>query len=187
MQSTNNVSKYVQISDFLLLEWEFNRDGITIPLSNPKVSTNNYGTKQYIDTTAIGVTNNIGVLNSVPLNQQRTSWYCSPTGDYYGTYLFNEASINITSYEHDILKLHIVAGYNFNDVGGLLLQLRALDTSNNLVDLSNFTYIRQAVTIGNTDVIKFASDTLYLGNKFYDKYIELKIPSVQELSGETTT
>ena len=180
-----NISKYIQISDFVLIEFEFNRDGTTIPLSNPIIATNIFGTKQYIDTTTLGITNNLGPLNSVPTNLQRTTWYNSSTGDYNSFWIADSSVIvPTTSYKHDTVKLHLVSGYNFNDVGGLLLQLRA-DSSAGLVDLSNFTYINQAIVIGNSNVMKFASNTLYLGNKFYDKYIELKIPSIQELASET--
>lgn len=178
-----NISKYVQLNDFLLLEYEFNRDGTTINLNKPITATNIFGTKQYLDTTALGITNNIGSLNSVPTNTQRTSWYNSSTGDYNSLWT-DSSTITLASYKHDTIKVHLVSGYNFNDVGGFLLQIRAQDVSLNLVDLSNFTYINQSVVLGNSNVMKFALNTLYLGNRFYDKYIEFKVPSVQTLGSD---
>ena len=52
-----------------------------------------------------------------------------------------------------------------------------------MVDMSNFTWINQ---INGPDVLKFSSNALNLGNKFYDKYVEFQIPSIQALGGDTT-
>ena len=124
---STNISKYVQISDFLLLEYEFNRDGTTISLSNPLIATTNLGTTEYIDTTALGVTNNLGPLNSFPLNTQRTSWYNSSTGDYssffdptlnpslgtiYQQHLINMILLKYTWYQDIILMMLADFFYN---------------------------------------------------------------------------
>ena len=191
----NNISKYVQISDFILLEYEFSRDGVSTSLATMKatVATTDLETKQFfnnVKSVALGNTNNILEFNSIPVNDQRTTWYnnYSNTAPYYSYFSSFDASIAIytTQYELDIIKLHMVSGYNFDDVTGFLLQIRAEDGSTNLVDLSNFTYIKQPDALGGSNVIKFNSNALYLGNKFYDKYVEFKVPSVQALGNDTT-
>jgi len=100
-------------------------------------------------------------------------------------------SISNTSYRHDTIKLHIISGYNFEDIAGFLLQVRAQDTSQNLVDLSNFTYRKQTSDINivttPSNLIKFNSNAIYLANKFYDKYIEFKVPSVSVLGSDVNT
>ena len=183
-----NISKYVQLNDFLLLEYEFNRDGVTTSLTTPKVYTTDLGTKYFVEgNSALGVTNNILSLNSVPINAGRTNWAFNPDSPQttYESYWDSSIVISNTSYAMDTVKVHIVSGYNFDDVGGFVLQLRANDASLNLVDLANFTYAKQTDAI-NGGVIKFSSNTLFLGNKFYDKYIEFMIPSVASLSSDTT-
>ena len=71
-----NISKYVQINDFLLLEYEFNKDKETTILSDAVVVESLLGTKTFYEgNNAIGITNNTLQLNSVPTNVQRTSWY----------------------------------------------------------------------------------------------------------------
>jgi len=183
----NNISKYIQISDFLLIEYEFNRDGVELDLTdtgvNPYLAETNLGTKQYFNKPGIGWTNNTLGLQSVPTDVKRANWYINPddVSSYYN-YFDSSAFIAQDKYPHDVIKIHIVSGYNFDDVAGFLLQVRAEDVSANMVDISNFTWIKQV--LGN-DVIKFDVEPLYLGNKFYDKYTELKIPSIGNLGGQS--
>ena len=103
------------------------------------------------------------------------------TSGYWGYFDSSAAITGTLSYPFDTIRVHIVSGYNFEDVTGFLLQIRALDTSGNFVDLANFTWARQVL---GTDVLKFSPNTLLLGNRFYDKYVEFKVPSVQELGGD---
>jgi len=183
----NNISKYVQINDFLLLEYEFNKDGALTALTNPRLITTILGTKYFYEgDAALGGTNNILPLNSMPTNQQRTSWYfdSSTYGTTYPLYWDASTILSMTPYPYDTVKVHIVSGYNFDDIGGFILQTRALDTSGNLIDLSNFTYVKQPQTFG-TNVINFSANTLFLGNRFYDKYVEFSIPSVQALGANS--
>lgn len=184
-----NISKYLALTDFVLCEYEFNKDAATTILTTPKVVETAFGWKYFYEGDT-ALTHNILPLNSVPTNLQRTSWYTddSSYAYYYPTYGQWDSSILITTpaYACDTIKLHMVAGYNFDDIGGFLLQVKALNTDSSLVDLSNFTYVKQTQALG-TNVINFATNTLYLGNKFYDKYIEFKIPSVQTLGNDTTS
>lgn len=184
-----NVSKYVQINDYILLEYEFNKSGENTPLWDDGISTvvaeTVLGNKQYFNNTSgRGVTNNDLALNSEPNDSKRSSWYVYPQ-DTSGYWAYFDSSTNVMQDEYpmDTVKVHIVSGYNFDDVPGFLLQVQAKDTSGNMVDLSNFTWLNQV--LGN-DVIKFSSNALYLANRFYDKYIELRVPSVQALGGQST-
>ena len=190
----NNISKYVQLNDFLLLEYEFNKTGdatLLTGIGSLCVSTN-VGSFQYINTGPDrGVTNNDFGLNSLPINQSRTNWYCYPpdisTGySNYFAHIDSSVSVAVPSYALDTVKVHIISGYNFDDVAGFLLQVRAKNTDNNMVDLANFTWINQLLESGS-HVINFSPNALFLANRFYDKYVEFKIPSVQELGGDTVT
>jgi hypothetical protein len=184
-----NIAKYAQLNSFLLLEYEFNKDGVETTLSSPKIVESALGTRYfYEETAALGITNNILPLNSIPTNAQRTTWYldASNYAVTYPPYWDSSIAVSTTSYPCDTVKIHIVSGYNFDDIGGFLFQVRAKDTSGNLADLANFTYAKQSQTLGS-NVVKFATNTLYLGNRFYDKYIQFSVPSVQELGGDTIT
>ena len=181
-----NLSKYIQINDFLLLEYGFNKDGSTLNQLLFCASTNknsNTQTIQVFNPNGLGNTNNTYLLNSVPINNSRSFWYCSSTGMEIPNKFDSSIYISIP-YQYDTLRIHMVSGYNFDDISGFLLQVRADSSTNGLVDLSNFTWIKQV--IGNT-VLKFSTNTLLLGNRFYDKYVEFKVPSVQQLGGDVGT
>jgi hypothetical protein len=185
-----NISKYIQISDHILCEYEFNRDGVKTAFTSgaggtPTIAMTELGTKQFFAKSSQGGANNELILNSVPTNAAGSSWYVDGDSDalYFNYFDSSTAYATPTTYEHDTIKLHVIAGYNFDDISGFLLQIKAMDNSTNLVDMSNFTWINQ---ITGTDVLKFASNSLYLGNRFYDKYLQFKIPSIQELGGDTT-
>ena len=183
----NNISKYIQITDFLLLEYEFNRDGsLNAFAPNSFIIDTCLGSKYFIEgITALGNSNNVMPLNSIPVNSQRTTWLLDST-NYASTYptYWDSSTIITGSYYKDTVKLHIVSGYNFDDVGGFLLQIQTNSSTNGLVDLANFTYAKQP-QINTGNITKFATNTLFLGNRFYDKYIEFKIPSIQALGANS--
>lgn len=183
----NDISKYVQVNDYLLIEYVFNKAEILTDLTGIKsiVGNNIFGTKQYFNQNSIGVLNNDLVLNSEPLDANRSGWYVTTNGDISNYGLFFDSSVQLVqpNYVFDTVKVHIVSGYNFDDIPGFFLNVGALDTSNNHVDLSNFTWLGQI--LGNS-VLKFSPNALFLGNRFYDKYVEFKVPSVQKLGGNNT-
>lgn len=183
-----NISKFIQINEFLLLEYEFNKSNIPTSFTGvtSTVAVNKFGTLQYFNSpSGLNVTNNILQFNSEPTNITRSTWYTyhQDTSAYW-KYFDSSTAVTVPSYNLDTVKVHIVSGYNFDDVPGFLLQLRAKDISNNFVDLANFTWLNQ---INGNNVIKFSTNALFLGNRFYDKYVEFEIPSIQELGGDTIT
>ena len=189
-----NISKYVQINDFLLLEYEFSRDGVELTtgeIGAAKVVVTDSSIKQYYNTNhnfALGTTNNILELNAVPTTSVRSTWFTSTNIADYNDYFTDSSTLISEPYPFDTVKVHVVSGYNFDDVAGFLLQVGAATVdSNNLVNLSNFAYLKQDPDTKGSDVVKFSSNVLYLGNKFYDKYVEFKIPSVYALGGQTST
>ena len=202
MADTQNISKYVQLTDFLLLEYKFGRDesdeNSFLDISNTSgiggnVGISQWGTKQYYNNSnSLGITNNRIALNSIPLDIKRSTWnnnvgYEHTTAaNWFPNGIDTSVGNDTGSYLHDTIKLHVISGYNFDDIAGFLLQIKAEDaSSNNFVDLSNFTYIKQDLTLRSADVVKFSSNTLHLGNRFYDKYVEFKVPSIQALGYKT--
>jgi len=186
-----NISKYIQINDALLLEYEFNKAETATSLTGVSsyVGTNTtLNTKQYWNSVGgEGITNDSWRLSAVPTESTRSTWFVNPASEGGFDAWFIDTSIATvpqTSYVFDTIKVHIISGYNFDDVAGFLLQVRAqVDPSaGSLIDLANFTWIKQILPSSN--VIKFDSNTLHLGNRFYDKYVLLKVPSIQYSGGD---
>lgn len=191
MSDPNNISKFVTLSEFCLLEYEFNRDSVMTSLSSPSVASRNGGKQFFESKNSVGITNNAVEFNSLPISDNRDRWYTTNDVDNFIAQFDSSSSISTTSYRADTIKLHIISGYNFEDIGGFLIQIGAQDNSSNFVDLSNFTYRKQtydsSVVSNPADVIKFNSNSIYLANKFYDKYIEFKVPSVSVLGDDTSS
>lgn len=178
--SVNNISKYVQLTDFLLLEYEFNKS-LETTITKGHLFQTDLNTLQYFDENALGTTNNTMQFMSIPLSDHRNEWFYSSISDYYNNYMYNLVTYNM-DIPHDTIKLHIISGYDFSDIEGFLLQIRAQSEQFGLIDFANFTWRNQQQTTGK--VIKFSINPLQLGNKFYDKYIEFSIPSISFLSND---
>jgi hypothetical protein len=180
-----NISKYISINDYILLEYEFNKSEDSTDLTGVDSILANtvLGSKQYFNQGSQGILNNDLDLNSEPTEANRSAWYInSDDTSTYWSYFDSSILIPETSFIFDTVKVHVVSGYNFDDIPGFLLQIQAETSTGDLVDLSNFTWINQVL---GDDVVKFSTNALYLANRFYDKYIELKVPSVQYIGGRT--
>ena len=75
-----NISKYVQINDYILLEYEFNKSGQLQDLTdiNSIVAETVLGSKEYFNRGSMGSLNNDLKMNSVPRTSNRSSWYIDP-------------------------------------------------------------------------------------------------------------
>lgn len=92
---------------------------------------------------------------------------------------------------YDTVRIHILTGYVFNDVEGFNLKIKAKQrTYNKSVDSS-------VVNINNTEaiissfvfhkgtmgkVVEFNINPIYMTERFYDRYIEFKFPSIYTLA-----
>jgi hypothetical protein len=172
----HNISRFFQVDKNILLEYIINNqtsltgdsdDVINSNTINAQIATQINGEKVYIDT----VENFVAPLN-------KTEWIVDGA---YESLLPEKENINGDDIiPFDIIKLHIVSGYNFSDVYGFLLQIRTKDNDGKNVNLKNWLYRRN----NNKDFIQ--SSPMIVSDKIYDKYIEIKIPSVKYLRSITS-
>ena len=188
-----NISKYVAINDFILLEYVFNKGAENmqnVNSFNAYVGKNNANEKIYFENNINTYTNNSLQYTSVPDTNNLSTWFFP--GKLYSEEIWgNKISYNpnekITgSYYFDTVRLHIVSGYDFQGLFGILLRIYANTQDNSKVFLTNFTWNRYNIGV-NQSIYNFSSNALFLGNKFYDKYLEIKIPSITQLSNDDTT
>ena len=119
----HNISRFFQVDKNILLEYIINNqtsltgdsdDVINSNTINAQIATQINGEKVYIDT----VENFVAPLN-------KTEWIVDGA---YESLLPEKENINGDDIiPFDIIKLHIVSGYNFSDVYGFLLQIRTKD------------------------------------------------------------
>lgn len=213
MALNKSISKFISLNDYFLLEYEFNKDTTTnynylnFEELGAKFAQSRYSGKLYyteynrFSSTYIGgqeedvYTNNRLNFNSVSVSSTDSKWYYDEnlydgnpnTYINYINYINNnDNSQNIIGdFPFDTLKLHIVSGYNFQDIYGFLLRVSVDTKDNNKLYLTNFTWDANNYNIQDRfNAIKLSSNILYIGNKFYDKYIEIKIPSTWALTNK---
>lgn len=202
----SKISKYLQLSDKLLLEYIYD--------NNPSI-TNTVSKEAYV---LLGLDDKLMYLENPKTNNISTdfskgfmySGFPNDKGDnyFYPGYLLiqdNENAVNsnignnlvnthkiksVLAHQeieipYDIVRIHILTGYTFNDSIGFMLSVRAFQSQNsiissagNTVTLRNFVFHK-----GNASkVIKFEKQPFYMQSKFYDRYIELQVPSGRYLA-----
>lgn len=104
------------------------------------------------------------------------SWYSEKVGSI--VYADGDASLSFSAGNDlpaDTIKMHILSGYNLTDIFGFKLRVSvpsAVDGTT--VVLADWIYTR------NQEAFQY-EDAMMIGNKIYDKYVRLEIPSVQYL------
>jgi len=194
-----NISRFIQISDAVLLEYCINKDydGITLDDTETiKISSNDkilklltnellYVNNDYINNLAIPLSNKgieyFNTSNKTPISYN----------DYAKAYktisgidiLDNTASCIIESIPYDTIKLHISTGYAFDKSYGF--HIKVYVKSNNDVQenavLLDYSYNK------SFSKFNYSIEPIYFSNRVYDKYIELQIPSINYLSLNTTS
>jgi hypothetical protein len=77
----------------------------------------------------------------------------------------------------DTIRFHFVSGFNFSEIGSLVVGVK-----HKLNDLSNFIFANIVLDqITAETILSLNVRPLYLGDAVYDKYIDIKIPSIKYL------
>lgn len=185
-----NESKFLQLTPTVLLEYIINNSDIQtdvdgnnvydINILNPvlyqcKDNSNKENIiKLYCDINGEKEgTNNSPNHIVVPIDDLNTTWYIS-NDNYKNTFenycdfiLENNQSRRI---QYDTIRLHILGGYSFNDLFGILVQVRTKNNNHEYIKLANWLYRK------SDREYKFEKPII-LNNKMYDKFVEFKVPS----------
>jgi hypothetical protein len=87
---------------------------------------------------------------------------------------------------YDKIRIHLPVSYTFGDNKGFYLRVYTLDaTENKIVELSNYYF--DISDIEQNYKLEFSSQTLYLLENQWGKYIEVQIPSVTKVSDQLTS
>jgi hypothetical protein len=76
---------------------------------------------------------------------------------------------------YDTVRFHVQSGYNFDNIEGLLLQLYTREAQSGL-----FSYLTSNFVLKGTDRFKFNPNPIFITDRIYDRYIEIKVPSVKD-------
>lgn len=74
---------------------------------------------------------------------------------------------------YDTVRFHILAGYNFEDLDGVIFQISAKEVNGKYLTLSQIALLK------SDDFITLNPRPIFLGDRLYDRYVETKIPTLK--------
>ena len=191
----NNTSKYIQINDYLLIEYRYagtSDENISNTYETWKITNNITNTYQFINgEDSKEETGNVADWSSSKFDLDYNSWVLHDTDgnknllntEYYD---LEELSLS-TDLFYDTVKIHILAGFTFDGIDGLITEVLWPEKSTKNFTAANYVYLEDSQ-------IQFSTKPLFLGERYYNRYFEFKVPSlfaVQEewngASNKTTT
>lgn len=185
-------SKYIQLTNYALLEYVYNskvintRDSSFLRIINVLNNSLNYVSynpenfvkpKQLTNNTLDNSTQPIDDNRWIHFDIDRPIRFFEQQNKilrFEGVWDDLDSDIDVT---YDTVKVHILSGWNSEDSEGFIIRCAYVDkTLNNVVYVANHVYLK------NDENIKLNPKPLYLGNRLYDRYIEISIPSLNDLS-----
>lgn len=179
----NTPSTYLKLSNYALLEWVYNTDEKST-LNNTFYKISNIDKKISVvvsDNRSSSFTKNVLDHTFIEIDGGRVG-HC----DIDQTFELHEldpnidlnTNLNIPEYlvKYDTIRLHILAGYNLQGTDGIGLRISADQNSGTEGILSSFIYEL------SDNTLKTNTKPFSVGEQVYDKYIEIKVPSLSDLN-----
>jgi hypothetical protein len=198
-----STSKYVQLTSQVLLEYIYQDpvtpDVIDTDLNGARnmILYNSYTETNFLFTedNPYVPTGNYRTYSAIPINESRSRYAYLTTNmplNYldYDTNLPNVASllaqlttapnVPVEFMQYDTIRLHLVAGFTFASQGdGIIFEMLLTDKRDVKHNLTSITYL-------NSDNYEVVNPSEFIvGERLYNKYIELKIPAVSYLADQT--
>ena len=192
----NYTSKFFQLTSYLLMEYRY------ADQPNPETHFTNTGTStvgydklvngfmsnsiQIFNPVAdSSITNNTTVTSVVKISE--TSYVTLdpnlivPFNDFADE-LTNTSNLPVTfpsnlSVVYDSVRYHIRAGYNLNNIDGIIATIDFPDQNGKYVTMSQ-VLIRK----GTNQEYEFSPSPISIGSAIYDKYLEIKIPNLKDMN-----
>lgn len=175
------ISRFIQLSDNICLEYISDVNNMDYEKLSDRGAYSvlgRNGTKQYVEVNN-DENNLLGIPNTVFYDNKNEAIYT----DRYNTLEELKEKQVILDYKKiedyvdgtpsDTIRIHFLTSYILHDEG-MLLRLSGTDKLKRNVPFINFYINKQRFY----DVIKFNAKPLYIASKFFDRYIEFKIPSI---------
>lgn len=191
MASYTSTQRFVKLTDYLLLEYDYttapNPEQYYVNTGTPAVGfekiVNGYfdGSVQILNNPASeSTTHNVRDLSVVQTDKNR---FVTLDMDYLVQYLDTDPKLtsvsnlpvvfpsNIGVY-YDSVKFHIISGYNFDNIDGVILQVKFQERTG-----KKATVLQLIITNSDVTLPVLNPNPIYLGGALYDHYIEAKIPA----------
>ncbi len=177
--------RFVQLNDYILLSFEY-----TSPVSPDYL---NYSFTRIVNTEMDGViqllntddaTDATGNVQERSALQISSGKYVDLDKDQLPTYInYSESLGNITTSSvtaantpYDRVRFYLCSGYNFEDKDGIICQIKATERSGKEMQLANTVFLK------DSDLFEFVARPIWLGDRLYDRFFEVKIPSIKQIN-----
>jgi hypothetical protein len=198
MSNYTSTQRFVKLTDYLLLEYEYTTaptpEQYFVNTGTPAVGFEKIVNGYFSNSVQIlnkpvdqAVTNNVRDLSVVQVEKNR---FVTLDTDYltpylnYDTKLTSVANLpvvfpsNIGVY-YDTIKFHIVSGYNFDNIDGIILQIKFQERTG-----KKATVLQLLVTKSDVSLPILNPNPIYLGGALYDHYVQAKIPAYANMTYE---
>ena len=186
-----STERFIKFGSYLLMEYDYTTaptpELYYVNTGNPAIGfekiVNGYfnNSVQILNNPAAeSTTGNVRDLSVVQIDKNR---FVTLDQDYLVPYLDTDPKLtsvnnlpvvfpsNIGVY-YDTIKFHIVAGYNFENIDGIILKGEFQERTG-----KKATIFQRLITKSDTSSVVLNPNPIYLGGALYDHYIEIKIPA----------
>ena len=179
----------LQITPYALVELDYDTTQISTNTQSFLFFNSSYTNERQILNVTKGnnPTSNILDRSAVRLTDTR-SWAhldqdrAIPYNIYDAANLSQELLGDLTStqwpVEYETVRLHLLSGYNLEDLDGLLLSIEYPEVSGKNCTVAQIAYLK------GDEFIKFNARPIVISGRSYDRYIEVLIPSLFSLNDE---
>ena len=183
-----STSTYVQLSNYALVEYVYESEIITTTTARTLRLKNGY-TEQYQflnGSSAVNLTGNVLDRSASPLGLDSRKWAYHdidpviPIIQNDSNFTLTDITSSIlTNQKYDTVKVHLTAGYDFPGIDGFIVEIQWEEWTTSGGKGRRFTAGSQ-VYIKSEQTVSFNPNPLFLGDRFYDRYVEFKVPSLAD-------
>ena len=181
-------SRFVSLTPYCLVEYMFEPLGSLNYMTDDVVLLTNTetGLLQIINTDAsVTTTRNIQDMTVVSVGNNKFAYADSEIIPNYIDFDSNIVETPITGYNvvYDQVRFHFATGFDFEGFTGLILSIK--NEMNNTVGhvFSNILFSPETTS----ELLTFNPKPLFITNSTYDRYIDIKVPSIKNINEEYTT
>jgi len=183
-------SSYIQIANYALLEYTYASETISTSQAKALRLFNGYTNEyQFLNNAqATQLTGNVLDYSAVLINRDSNKWGYLDV-DSVSPIISIDPNITVTdisaslvpNIKYDKVKLHFLSGYDFQGIDGVILEFNWEQWTSSGTGGTRFTPAAQVYLKGDSQV-KFSTIPLFVGDRLYDKYIEISIPSFADVN-----
>lgn len=181
-------SRFVSLTPYCLVEYMFEPLGSLNYMTDDVVLLTNTetGLLQIINTDAsVTTTRNIQDMSVVSIGNNKFAYADSEIIPNYIDFDSNITETPITGYNvvYDQVRFHFATGFDFEGFAGLILSIKNEMNNTRSHVFSNILFSPETTA----ELLTFNPKPLFITNSTYDRYIDIKVPSIKNINEEYTT